>query len=52
MAELALFIYIAMYYEQGQSLVKQRLVSQMKKYNHMYSGQYEKALDYIQSKVM
>ncbi|CAF0847452.1 unnamed protein product [Adineta ricciae] len=48
--ELALFIYIAMYYDQGQLLVKQRLVSQMKKYNHMYPSQYEKAIDYIQSK--
>ncbi|CAF1306349.1 unnamed protein product [Adineta steineri] len=50
LVELALFIFIAMHYEQGQSLVKQRLVSQMKKYNHMYPSQYERAIDYIQSK--
>ncbi|CAF5084098.1 unnamed protein product, partial [Rotaria magnacalcarata] len=39
-----------MHHEQGQSLVKQRLVSQIKKYNHMYAGQYEKSIDYVQSK--
>ncbi|CAF3216393.1 unnamed protein product [Rotaria socialis] len=50
LAQLTLFIFIAMHHEQGQSLVKQRLVSQIKKYNHMYAGQYEKAIDYVQSK--
>jgi hypothetical protein len=52
LAELGLFIFIGIYHDQGQSLVKQRLVSQMKTYNHMYPSQYEKAVDYIQSKVM
>ena len=51
LAELALFVSIAMYHEQGELLVKQRLISQMKKYNHLYPNQYEKAVDYIQSKV-
>ncbi|CAF0958133.1 unnamed protein product [Rotaria sordida] len=50
LAELALFLFIAMYHEQGQVLVKQHLISQVKKYNHIYPGQYEKAIDYIQSK--
>lgn len=40
-----------MHYEQGQSLVKQRLAAEMKKYNHVYPGQYERAVDFIQSKV-
>ncbi|CAM2701730.1 unnamed protein product [Rotaria socialis] len=52
LAQLTLFIFIAMHHEQGQSLVKQRLVSQIKKYNHMYAGQYEKAIDYVQSKTL
>ena len=43
LAELVLFIFIAMYHEQGQVLVKQHLVSQMKKYNHVYPSQYERA---------
>ncbi|CAF3518724.1 unnamed protein product [Rotaria sp. Silwood1] len=51
LAELALFIFIAMYHEQGQVLIKQHLVSQVKKYNHMYPSQYEKAVDYVQSKI-
>jgi hypothetical protein len=51
LAELALFTYIAMYHEQWQILIKQRLVSQTKKYNHMNPNQYERAIDYVQSKV-
>ncbi len=52
LAELSLFIFIAVYHDQGQSLVKQRLVSQMKTYNHIYPSQYEKSIDYIQSQVI
>lgn len=51
LAELSLFIFIAIYHDQGQIFVKQRLISQMKTYNHLYPSQYEKAIDYIQSKV-
>jgi hypothetical protein len=51
LTELALFTYIAMYHEQWQVHIKQRLVSQMKKYNHILPSQYERAVDYIQSKV-
>jgi hypothetical protein len=52
LVELALFIFIAMYHDEGQLIVKQHLVSQMRKYNHMYPTQYEKAIDYIQNKVI
>jgi len=51
LAELALFTYIAMYHEQWQVLIKQRLVAQTKKYNYEYPSQYERAVDYVQSKV-
>ncbi len=51
MAELALFTYIAMYHEQWQVLIKQRLAAQTKKYNYEYPSQYERAVDYVQSKV-
>jgi len=51
LAELALFTYIAMYHEQWQVLIKERLVSQAKKYNYESPSQYERALDYVQSKV-
>ena len=40
-----------MYHEQWQVLMKQRLVSQMKRYNHAYPSQYERAVDFVQSKV-
>lgn len=50
LAELALFVLIAMYHEDWQNLTKQHLVSQMKRYNHVYPSQYERAVDYVQSK--
>jgi hypothetical protein len=51
LAELALFVFIAVYHEQWQVHIKQHLVSQMKKYNHINPSQYERAVDYVQSKV-
>jgi hypothetical protein len=51
LAEIVLFVLIALHYEQGQVLFKQRLVSQIKTYNHQHPGQYEKALDYVQNQV-
>jgi hypothetical protein len=51
LAELALFAYIALHHEQWQVLIKERLVSQTKKYNPEYPSQYERAIDYVQSKV-
>jgi hypothetical protein len=51
LTELALFTYIAMYHEQWQIHIKERLVSQMKNYNHEHPSQYERAVDYVQSKV-
>ncbi|UJR38023.1 hypothetical protein I4U23_030705 [Adineta vaga] len=50
LAELALFTYIAVEREQWHSLIKQRLVSQIKKYDHLHPDQYERAVDYIQNK--
>jgi hypothetical protein len=50
LTELALFTYIALYHEQWHILIKEHLVSQTKKYNHEYSSQYERAVNYIQSK--
>jgi len=51
LTELALFTYIALYHEQWQVSVKQRLVAQTKKYNYEHPGRYEHAVDYIQNKV-
>ena len=51
LAEIVLFILIALHYEQGQVLFKQRLVSQIKTYNHQHPGQYEKAVDFVQNQV-
>jgi len=50
LAELALFTYIALYHEQCRVLIKERLVSQTKKYNHQHPSQYEHAVDFVQSK--
>ncbi|CAF0720902.1 unnamed protein product [Adineta steineri] len=50
LAELALFTYIAISYEQWHTVIKQRLVSQTKKYNYEHPSQYERAVDYVQSK--
>lgn len=50
LTELALFTYIALYHEQWQLLIKERLVSQTKKYNYEYPGRYERAIDNIQNK--
>lgn len=50
LAELTLFVFTAFYHEQWQVLMKQRLVSQMKRYNHAYPSQYERAVDFVQSK--
>ncbi|CAF4841493.1 unnamed protein product, partial [Rotaria sp. Silwood1] len=49
LTELALFTYIAMYHDQWEGLIKQRLVSQTKKYNHLNPSQYERAINYVQS---
>ena len=51
LTELALFTYLAMSHEQWGVMIKDRLVSQMKKYNGAEPSQYERAVDYIQNKV-
>ena len=51
LTEIVLFVLIALHYEQGQVLFKQRLVSQIKTYNHQHPGYYEKAIDYVQNQV-
>ncbi|CAF0861284.1 unnamed protein product [Adineta ricciae] len=50
LAELALFTYLAIEHEQWHTLIKQRLTSQMKNYNHLQASQYERAVDYVQNK--
>lgn len=50
LAELGLYILIALYYDQGQILIKEHLRSQMKTYNYLYPSPYERAVDYIQNK--
>lgn len=50
LAELALFIIVALHYEQWQANVKQHLVSHMKRYNHIHPSQYERAVDFVQNK--
>lgn len=51
LTELALFTYLAMSHEHWQVMIKDRLVSQMKKYDGVQASQYERAVDYIQNKV-
>lgn len=40
-----------MSHEHWQVMIKDRLVSQMKKYDGVQASQYERAVDYIQNKV-
>jgi hypothetical protein len=51
LAELAFVATLAMFHEEWQQHVKNRLKSQMKKYNHAQPSRYERAIDYVQSKV-
>ncbi|CAF1430799.1 unnamed protein product [Rotaria magnacalcarata] len=48
--ELALFAHMALHHDRWEVFIKQRLVSETKKYNHLNPSQYERSIDYVQSK--
>lgn len=51
LVEVGFFIIIALHYDQGRSMLKDHLISQMKNYDHLHPSSYEQAVDAIQNRV-